>query len=418
MNIAPIHPLATPAPDQVLDRRLLIGAAGLAGVAVLNRLSSAGPLTPPLGAVGPTGKTTQEIFDRVGQSEARTPVTQATCPGDAGAVFVISQRGSYYLTGNIAVPIGLMGVRLNAAPITLDLNGFAIVGATGGGSLESVGVGGESPDAVVRNGWCGAGLSQGVRLGVRGLVEDVRVEVRGANSPSAISVATGTVRRCAVKGGYFGVRVGAGGELGERVIESCTAEGSVYGLVLTGAGRISRSTVVSPTYSGIVIEGSSAGSLVEACVVQLSEAESGFFGIEVFTPAARVSNCAVAGNPSRPGFLGIKMTGEGGIVDGCTVKSVTTGIMVQDEALIANCVIDNTTDGISCGGIKTTIRDNTIIRATAGIRLDGGTRNIVFRNTLADTLSGGVTNLANNVVAPFANVSSTTLTNPLANLPH
>jgi hypothetical protein len=70
-----------------------------------------GSLTPP-GLPAPTMKTLDQI-------EARTPIPAATTPR------VISQSGSYYLTGDITVSSG-PGVDIRVGNVTLDLNGYTI----------------------------------------------------------------------------------------------------------------------------------------------------------------------------------------------------------------------------------------------------------------------------------------------------
>jgi hypothetical protein len=51
-------------------------------------------------------------------------------PGDTpGFPVTLSQPGSYKLTSNLFVPSGVSGVVITAPDVTLDLNGFSIVGA-------------------------------------------------------------------------------------------------------------------------------------------------------------------------------------------------------------------------------------------------------------------------------------------------
>ncbi|MBU6414078.1 MAG: hypothetical protein KGS45_11460 [Planctomycetes bacterium] len=70
--------------SESLDRRFLLGAlGGAAGVAALASMAQAGPLDPPPGPIMPTQRPLGEI-------EPRTVLSQATTPGDATAVYVIS----------------------------------------------------------------------------------------------------------------------------------------------------------------------------------------------------------------------------------------------------------------------------------------------------------------------------------------
>jgi len=80
-----------------------------------------GALTPP-GAPAAMMKTLDQI-------EPRTPVNTNTAPGNSSAQFVISQPGSYYLTGNItsAGVSGQNGIEIVTNNVTLDLNGFSLL---------------------------------------------------------------------------------------------------------------------------------------------------------------------------------------------------------------------------------------------------------------------------------------------------
>jgi len=125
----------------------LIGAVGLfAGAAVL----VAGPLNPPPGSPAPTYKT-------LGEVQPRTPVQ--TLPGNAQALHVISQPGSYYLTAKVTGVSGKSGILVTSNDVTIDLCGFELDGAgVGLGAVSAQGVSG----LCVRNGVVANWLSAGV----------------------------------------------------------------------------------------------------------------------------------------------------------------------------------------------------------------------------------------------------------------
>lgn len=117
-----------------VDRRLILAGAGLAGVAALSRIAKAGPLGPPPGPITSTGKTLQQIHDRVARGgdaatpEARLPVQGQ--PGSASAQYVISQPGAYYLAGNINQASGLVCIDIQCDGVDVDGGGFAFIGTS------------------------------------------------------------------------------------------------------------------------------------------------------------------------------------------------------------------------------------------------------------------------------------------------
>ena len=109
-----------------IDRRSLIAGASLIGAAALVRAAKAGDLNPPAGPIQPTGRALKEV-------EPRTPVQSLS--GTPDYLYVISQPGSYYLTGDIVVPPNQHAILVTAAPgsVSIDMEGFAIRGGGGGG---------------------------------------------------------------------------------------------------------------------------------------------------------------------------------------------------------------------------------------------------------------------------------------------
>ncbi|HEY6184785.1 MAG TPA: hypothetical protein VIW67_21255 [Terriglobales bacterium] len=55
-------------------------------------------------------------------------INQSTVMAAGGFPYIISQPGSYKLTGKLTVPAGVNGVAISASNVTLDLNGFSIEG--------------------------------------------------------------------------------------------------------------------------------------------------------------------------------------------------------------------------------------------------------------------------------------------------
>ena len=121
-----------------------------ANLAVFHQVLAQGPLAPP-GAPSPTMKTLDEIEPRI---------NLATVAGDATAMHVITQPGSYYLSENLDVTT-TNGIEIEADGVTLDLMGFNIFRssmAAAVGTAISLNVGGLS-NIWIKNGHITGGVS-------------------------------------------------------------------------------------------------------------------------------------------------------------------------------------------------------------------------------------------------------------------
>jgi hypothetical protein len=135
-------------------------------------LLSQGPLTPP-GAPAPTMKTLDQV-------EARTPISALP--------FTINSSGSYYVTSNLIAAAGQTGITVNTGNVTIDLNGFQLIGsggATAHGVRIATGVTAVTiRDGIVR-GFSGDGISAESSNCTEMRVESVTATSNGACDPMA-----------------------------------------------------------------------------------------------------------------------------------------------------------------------------------------------------------------------------------------
>ena len=168
-------------------------------------------LTPP-GPPGPTMKTLQQIEPRIPISSL--PVT-------------IAAPGSYYLTSDLFGVGGQNGIRITSSFVTVDLNGFSVIG--GPGTLKGIEAAfAGTKQIVIRNGfirdWGGTGLAAA-------LVSEARIEgVRTYNNAGG------------------GIQVGL-----RSLVRDCSADGNTgNGIVADASSIVSGSTGTSNTQAGIV----------------------------------------------------------------------------------------------------------------------------------------------------------------------
>ena len=173
-------------------------------------------------------------------------INQAIVEANGGFPYVISEPGSYNLTGNLTVPDeNTSAIEVQARYVTLDLNGFAIIGpvqctaengsvtcspqGTGTGVFASIG-----SLTVVRNGSVrGMGLA-GVSI-FSGRVEGIRALGNGGHG--IFLQQAGVVKGCLAElNGLSGIGSLGSAVVVEHSIARFNPAGS--GIVLSGAGVV------------------------------------------------------------------------------------------------------------------------------------------------------------------------------------
>ncbi|MGH7133704.1 MAG: right-handed parallel beta-helix repeat-containing protein [Phycisphaerales bacterium] len=343
-----------------IDRRLLLGAAGLAGIAALSATRvKAGPLNPPAGAVGSTGKTITE-------AEPRTAINATNTPGDADSVFRIGQAGSYYLTANLMATTGKNGIKIAASGVTLDLNGFQI--GSFGGLAAIVPSSTAVERIVIRNGRI-FGTAGGILLDA---IPGVVVEGVSVESCSGYGIRVGPqshLRECVAIDNSIGMFAGDG-----SCIRDCrAAANSSIGISTGDACTISGCASFDNGSDGI-----SAGTscVLTACACKSNTAN----GIRT-SNTATVIGCSAEFNDAD----GISASYNSTIVDCTAFANESDGISAQRACLIQrNSCISNGSETAG-SGIRVTfdecrIEGNNCIRNYRGIYVSGP-NNFIAANT-------------------------------------
>jgi hypothetical protein len=337
-----------------MDRRVLLGAAGLVGVAALSKLSQAGPLDPPPGPIGPTGITLEQVADRAARgAEPRTPLP-------AAFIITIDTPGSYFLTGDSG------SIVVNASDVTIDLNGFALRG----GSTDCIKI--NADRVTVRNGSLlnsEFSATNGVRFGADGVT--VHVDI--------------VLEDLLIDVGFIVIRA-EGNNLAQRcTLRRVRARCRTSGAQTAGINLGPDCTVIGGEFLG----GRVAMTLGDGAVVSdfVVHSVSGFHGIRVGARSL-VRECRVHAVSAGPGIV----TGDESLVSRCVVTNCATGIEVGARCLISECSISRSTSfGIRAGqrlrlerssihattggpGVKVDSFDSTIVDCTvnenSGVGID------------------------------------------------
>lgn len=300
----------------VLTCALLIGAR--------SSLRAQGALTPP-GAPAPTMKSLDQI-------EARTPIQALS--GDSANLFLVSQAGSYYLTGNITSVTGktCVGIANGVGNVTIDLNGFTLFGVPGANAaingLQSTGVS-ISNGSIVNFPGLGIGLGifarsriervifgncagGGAAVGSYSIVKDCTFQACGsATAPALSALSEAIIDHCMVQGNPVGDGIQV--DYGSIVSYCVSSENFGSGIVTNGSSvRMSNDNCFANLVDGI--RGGNFADITD-CTCSLNGTPSNgatSAGIHLTSMTARVDHCYA--NTNRGRGIAVDMNGGGNTV--------------------------------------------------------------------------------------------------------
>ncbi len=317
----------------------------------------AGQLDPPPGPIMPTNRV------QLNQQAITLPYT-------------ISEPGSYVLTSNLTGTPGNDGIIIDADTVTLDLNGFALIGGKGTGN--GIVVTGFRQNLAVRSGvivgWSSSGVD--AASASNSLFENLRT--RGNTVDGLRAGSDAVVKNCEAQlNGRFGIFTNIG-----CTLFGCTASENGDTGVQTQRSLITSCTADQNSNIGIAAQDSST-------VTDCSATTNGGHGIALQT---------------------------GSNVTGCTAARNRNGIHTLGSCrIVSNLVVGNTSAGIRVKGTGNRIENNTA-RDNLEVGLDiltGG--NLVIRNS-ATTNPQSFSIAPGNTVGPIVTGTGTiTSSNPWAN---
>lgn len=298
-------------------------------------------------------KTLQQVEPRIDLFNA--PASAGVSTGDANHHFVITQPGSYYLSGNLSVTKA-SGISIAAAGVTLDLNGFQASRGSGSGGVGIL-VRATANQARVKN-----GSVTGFTNGIIALEETIDSKVQTARGGIVSQI---TVFDC----GSSGISAGDGWQL-----EACSAYSNATGLRVGRGGTMTRCVAIENTSTGIV---ASTGAVISDCT-----ASSNLGAGSAVLSGSTISRCAAREN----GGVGFS------IIDGATI--------------VDSSAFGNTSHGISLSGVSgSVVRGNLASRngfnvaaEAAGIRASNGDNRIEGNNCVQNDRGIQVTNAGNLIV--------------------
>jgi hypothetical protein len=212
--------------------------------------------------------------------DPRTPISSLP--------YKITAPGSYYLTTNLTATGSGAGITISADNVTLDLNGFAIIGG-GSGSVSGINVPAAQKNILIRNGtvrgWTNGGINasnatnsviQGIRLSNNSAPSALFYQISGlsvgsgstvkdcfvANNPNCHGISVGNA--CIVSGCVARANSNAAGI---RVMDSCSVVGNISdsngtGITMGSGNRIDSNSCTSNFNAGVLIPSGATNNLL------------------------------------------------------------------------------------------------------------------------------------------------------------
>lgn len=363
-------------------------------------------------------------------ADPRTPIDAQHTPGDADALFVIRQPGSYYLPKSLQGTSGKSGIEIAASHVTIDLRGMSIVG--GPGALAGMRARAGQTNITVRDGvvrdWPGAGVDLSDAL--LSTVEDVRAF---SNDSGIVLANRCIVRRCiAADNAGGGILTGQGstvqdcvaafnGANGIYVLEAsrigdCTLEGNNgHGIYLDGDGcAVSNCVTLANTLNGL-------SSIYGAAVTQVTAEDNGRDGLWSLG-SVTYTECRVTLNVQD----GIDAGDDSAIVGCVALSNGQDGFRLAQRVSIRDCRASDHRKGAGIHGlgVQVKIDGNHLLGNGVGVRV-AGAGGVIVRNMVTGSLSQAFDIVPGNAFGPVVNVGGAGdvagiagAGHPLANLCH
>jgi parallel beta-helix repeat protein len=328
-------------------KKALLATAIVSSIGI-GSLVFAGPLTPPAGPVAQTMKTLDQVEPRIPLSQDDVPIT-------------LSISGSYYLTESLfssGAPLFL--IRITASDVTLDLQGFSLVGTTGIGlTQDGILIEDFAQNAEIHNGTIRDCLARGVSAPGASNVRLIDLRLRNNGTDGASFGTGGAAINCnAMNNDGSGLRAGPG-----SVIIECTATSNGgSGIVATGGGLFpTGATTISDCASSA---NGSDGITAHGCTITNNTTYgNGRDGIRIDGNClVRANNCN--GNGTSVVGAGIRVinSGDNRIEDNnCTLNDIGIEVNSASNVIIRNVCSGNTTNNwnVTLGNVCLVINAST-----------------------------------------------------------
>ena len=318
------------------------------------------------------------------QVEARTIVNAANTPGDATNTFIISAPGSYYFTGNITGATGKHGISIQSDDVTLDLNGFVLIGG-GGGAFRGVNVPAAQKNFCVRNGTIRGWTDGGVRTDIATNTLAEKLRLSDNTGATGLFLGNGSARDCVASGNGTGFGVGNGAE-----VRDCTATGNGTGFF--AADRTKLCNCISTINSGIGFDCTSYVTLIDctssrnastgirvdgSCLLSHCNASrNAVSGIVAYT-GCTIVNCTAGLNLGAGIFVSLACT-----IQNCTAQSNTgAGVDINSRCHVLGNICDSNLYGVFANGSGNRIEGNSCTaNSSYGVR-SASSVNLIVRNS-------------------------------------
>jgi hypothetical protein len=284
-------------------------------------------------------------------------INQTSIVAAGGFPFTIATTGGYVLTSNLTPPASTGALIVTASDVTLDLNGFSIIGSgpTGTG-ISTIG----ASTLTVRNGVVTGFGNSAVNMGVGGKVLQLKVSNTGPNG-TAINGADGClVADSVISGNLIGVAVY------RCRLENNTITGNLWRGVTAEDSVIVHNTIANNGGEGI--SGGAGCTIQENVIVNNGGGGIIDLGLPPVPPPPF---------PNRVSIRGNTISGNG-----------TMGISFLHPVLISdNIVSSNDRTGIACGA-ACTLQGNVIeTNNLSGLVGHGGASVADGSNVVGNTIS-------------------------------